>query len=113
MIATSEIKELRKGRGRFTLNAKILAQFLLSTIAVENELLNLQKLKDLELKRILINADPHSDFQISDVTQNTIKLLSGQPSSSLPTDFDDSDIIDLVEDEESIDITNLRTFGDY
>ncbi|MGC2236039.1 MAG: hypothetical protein WA584_07750 [Pyrinomonadaceae bacterium] len=112
LIAPAEIKQMRKGLGRFQLNAKILAQFLLSVDAAENELILIQRQRDLEMKQILAHLDPCYSFPINHTESNAIKLLSGEVDNDNPEDFELRDAED-IDDEPPIDLSKLKTFGDY
>lgn len=109
-LATAEIRERRRGLGRFTLNAKILAEFLLSVEASENELLLMQRQKDLEIQQLLNASGDYSDYQLSSVENKTLKLLSGQ---SEPISSDEQDNFTGDEDDSLVDISTLKVFGDY
>lgn len=109
MLAVTEVRELRKGRGRFNLNAKILAGFLLSVEARESKLLQCQRQRDLELKGILNGINTSSNYQLPAGLDNSIKLLSAQPDDYLSdTEESFSD-----ENEETVDLSSLNIFGDY
>jgi putative transposase len=112
LLATAEIKELKKGRGRFNLNAKLLAQFLLGIDAAENQLILAQRQKDIEMKQILNQIDPYSNYMLSGAGVNTIKLLSAEPNPYTTGEvFDTFD--DSIDEEKPIDMSRLEIFGDY
>jgi transposase InsO family protein len=115
MLAIAEIRQRRKGCGRFTLNAKILAHFLLSVEAAENELLQNQRLRDMELKRLLNRVNNIVDQLPAAVADNSLRLLSGRlddcqpnPEKSFINENEDAD-----EDRETVDLSSLQIFGDY